>query len=231
MNTQGWPIYLAGLIDGFNPCVFTFYIFLISFLFFLKKERQTIVLFGTLFVASVFTTNYLVGLGIFSLLNSVNHLVNIQILIKYSTIIFLLTLSTILTLDLLGIHQSKMGLPTNIIQHIHSKVRNGLQNKFMLGAAIPIGVITTLAELPCSGQIYLPTITYLILKKESLWTGLINLSIYNLFFILPLTAIFVLSIISTDSFFVTQLMRRNLKAFKFLGLLIINLLLYYTLTL
>ncbi len=59
------PVFLAGLLDGINPCAFTTLIFLISYLRLAGKKGKQILFIGGSFTLAVFLTYFLVGLGAF----------------------------------------------------------------------------------------------------------------------------------------------------------------------
>ena len=64
------PVFLAGLLDGINPCVFSTLLFLISSLTLAGRKRKEILIIGVFFTIAVFVTYYLVGLGLFQGLRS-----------------------------------------------------------------------------------------------------------------------------------------------------------------
>ncbi len=79
--------------------------------------------------------------------------------------------------------------------------------------AFLLGVAISLLELACTGQVYLPTITYMIQQGE---TGAVaRLMFYNLAFIAPLTVIFVLAYSGLRSETLLALLRKRAALVKF----------------
>ena len=67
---------------------------------------------------------------------------------------------------------------------------------FIIGfvvAAFAIGVLIAIIELPCTGQAYLPTIAYMVRDAHLRTHALLHLLLYNVLFIAPLVAIFILA--------------------------------------
>ncbi|MGE5197144.1 MAG: hypothetical protein ACM3IL_01400, partial [Deltaproteobacteria bacterium] len=58
----------AGLLDGINPCAFTVIVFFISFLAFQGYRKRELIAIGLMFIAAVFLTYLLIGVGIFGFL-------------------------------------------------------------------------------------------------------------------------------------------------------------------
>jgi len=83
-------------------------------------------------------------------------------------------------------------------------------------SALVIGFTVSILEAACTGQVYVPTIVY-ILKSTSLrLKALSYLLLYNLMFILPLLAVFVLSFLGFSSKQFNDLLKRNIGPIKFL---------------
>jgi cytochrome c biogenesis protein CcdA len=76
-----------------------------------------------------------------------------------------------------------------------------------------MGVVVALFELGCTGQIYFPTLTYIIrIEKES--RGYAYLALYNVGFIASLVAVFVLSYFGVRSQRLSAVFRRNMAGVK-----------------
>jgi cytochrome c biogenesis protein CcdA len=70
-------------------------------------------------------------------------------------------------------------------------VRTGARARSFIAAAFGAGVVISLLELACTGQVYLPTILYMLRAGESGAVG--HLLIYNLAFVAPLVVVFALA--------------------------------------
>ena len=79
----------------------------------------------------------------------------------------------------------------------------------ILGAFVA-GVIISLLELACTGQVYLPTIVYVASLEGMKLHGFFYLLLYNLAFILPLIIVFAFAYFGATSKILTKIMNRHL---------------------
>jgi hypothetical protein len=82
-------------------------------------------------------------------------------------------------------------LPGFLKDQIRSVIRTGARARNFVIAAFASGLIISLLELACTGQVYLPTIQFMLRGGQRDALGLLLL--YNTAFIIPLTAIFILA--------------------------------------
>lgn len=211
------PVFLAGLLDGINPCVFSTLLFLISSLTLAGKKRKEILLIGIFFTIAVFITYYLVGLGLFQGLRSASMFPLIADIIKWILIFFLLLISMLSFYDFVQIKQGRaakisLQLPKFLKLKIHGVIRK--QSKFssiIIGSFI-LGVMVSVFELACTGQIYFPTIAYLV--KLGQISAYFYLLIYNISFIIPLFVVFILIYKGTGSKVITSFFQNNMGVMK-----------------
>jgi len=129
-------------------------------------------------------------------------------------------------------------LPAPIKNAIHRTVRiikdkgEGRLGFFrLLLVAFAIGVVVSLLESMCTGQIYLPTITFILKMKVMWWRAFSLLVLYNAMFVLPLAAVLVATLFGVSSQQWAALVQRHLAkvklatAFFFFGLAALILLL------
>lgn len=188
------PILFAGLIDGINPCAFTTLLFLISSLFYVGRGKKEILYIGIIFSITIFISYFLVGLGMLNIVRTANFFPLISNIIKYILIIALVTLGLFSIYDAIKIKKGdtsslKLQLPKSLKKRIHSVIRKNTRSRGMITGTIIIGVMVTIFELTCTGQVYLPIIAYII-KIERNFSSYFYLILYNLGFILPLLIVF-----------------------------------------
>ena len=84
---------------------------------------------------------------------------------------------------------------------MHNKtIRRQVKVPFIIAAAALTGILISLFEFSCTGQVYLPTIVYMTQIPSHRIPALMYLIFYNIMFILPLFAVFVLvSILGEDT--------------------------------
>lgn len=191
------PVLGAGIVDGINPCAMAVITFLLSYLYLLKKNRNQVMLAGTSFIVSVFITYFLVGLGLLEGIQRISAYDSVSLILRYLIGALAFGLGVLSLYDYVLCkkgHPSKMllQLPRSFKDKIHSDIRNKMAGGSIVIGAFGLGFGVSLFELACTGQVYLPTIIYMIKSCEARPKALCFLGFYNLMFILPLIVIFLL---------------------------------------
>jgi len=196
-----WTVVGAGLADGFNPCAFTVVVFFISFLTLMGYKRHETALIGALYIVAVFLTYLALGFGFFKAFYMMRGFHTLSKVIYLSIGALSVFLGVLSVKDYIIFKKTgragdmALQLPQPVKNKIHSivteyyrKDKSGRQKAlFGLGvSALAVGFLISLLEAVCTGQLYLPTIVF-VLKEGSLRArALIYLIIYNFMFILPL---------------------------------------------
>ena len=188
-------IIIAGLINGSNPCAFAALIFFISYLTLVGRKRKEIFWVGISFSATVFVTYLLIGFGILSFIQ------RLSFLPFFSRVVYFITMAIALVLGIYSLYdyvllkrgrpsEMTLQLPNFLKKKIHQIIRKESQSSRHFLAALVAGFIISLLEFACTGQVYLPTILFVI-NTPSLRTSAISyLLLYNFMFITPLLIIF-----------------------------------------
>jgi len=220
----------AGLIDGINPCAISILIFFIFSVSKLENTRNLILPSGISFILGVFLAYLLIGMGLLKLLTS-HLLVSIYNWIFTSMGVLAFSICGISLLDFYYAKKKetrkiKLQLPLSFKKISHSLIRTVSAKN--LPIVFGIGILMSIIEFPCSGQVYLPTIT-LIGNPLSSLRPFLFLLLYNLMFILPLIVIVVLSILWTSSERISSFVSKYLPATKLLTAILFFLLGIYML--
>jgi len=185
----------AGFVDGLNPCAFATLVFFISYLSFIGRKRREILWVGVGFSAAVFLTYLLIGFGILSFIQ------HLSFLPLFSKIVYIITIVIALAFGFYSLYdyiqlkkgrpsEMKLQLPDFLKKRIHKTIRNESKSNRYFLAAVVSGIIISLLEFTCTGQVYLPTILF-VTNIPSLRTSAFSfLLLYNLMFIVPLLIIF-----------------------------------------
>ena len=190
-------VVLGGLLDGFNPCAISTLIFFLSVLTVAKASRRTRLLVGVSFIASSFIVYTGLGFGFLFAFRQARNFTLIKKVVEISLGLCMLPLAALSFRDALRFRTSQS--PEDVTLQIPKKIKAGI-HAFMnarwgiggplLGGGVT-GAVVTILESVCTGQSYVPVLTY-ILKSDCsrlyIW-GL--LLIYNLLFVLPLAVVFV----------------------------------------
>jgi len=224
-------IIIAGLIDGINPCAFTVIVFFISFLAFQGYKKRELVAIGLSFIFAVFLTYVLIGLGIFRFLYALRHFYIVTKIIYYLIAIFCFALGVFALYDLWVFKKTKKseGLTLQLPQVIKNKIHSiiglyyrkskdeGVHRKHLIrlvGSAFITGFLVSLLEAVCTGQLYLPTITF-VLKNASLRLRAVSyLLLYNLMFIIPLFIVLLFALLGTTSEGFSNFIKKHMLTVK-----------------
>ena len=188
------PVFLAGLLDGINPCAFTTLIFLISYLRLLGRKGSEVLKIGFSFTLAVFASYFLIGLGFFQALRLAESFSLVSKIIRFGMIGLLFFLGGMSLYDFVRVRQGResdsvLQLSRGMKQRIHKTIRQKSRSSWLMLGSFAAGVLISLYELGCTGQIYLPMIVYMV-KQEFSFSAVGLLVLYNTGFILPLLLVF-----------------------------------------
>ncbi len=197
-------VLIAGFIDGINPCAFATIIFLVSYLTFAGKKSREILLYGTIFTSGVFIAYLLVGLGLMTFLHQLTAFPFISKGVYLFIGFFALILGIISLYDYIlfkrgQVAKWKLQLPMGLKKKIHEIIREEARVKGGLLATFGAGFIIAVCTVICTGQVYLPTIGFVMSIPELKKHAVFNLILYNIMYIVPLVGVFVLTFFGVNS--------------------------------
>ncbi len=209
-------VLLAGLVDGINPCAFATMVFFVSFLALNRYRKEQIAYIGSAFIVGVFLTYLGLGLGIFQVLKKLQAFSLLSHIIYYAIALLALGLGIYSLCDY--ITYKRTGQTRGCSLKLYNRLRSLAESRRALLILIIIafvnGFIIALLESACTGQVYFPTIAF-VLKVPSLRLhALLYLILYNLAFIVPLVAIFLLACKGLASEKFSLFEQRHLGAIK-----------------
>jgi len=228
-------IIIAGLQDGVNPCAFTVIVFFISFLAVQGYRRRELICIGLAFIFAVFVTYLCIGLGVLSFFYHfvgfwlVARLLNL-VIGSFSILFGFLAVYDFIKFKKTGSTQELiLQLPKSIKERIHKVVgffyrKSPEERKSKLlpsvsklvFSALITGFLVSLLEAVCTGQMYLPTISF-VLKSSSLKLQALGyLLLYNIMFVLPLIVIFILALLGVSSMQFANFLKKHLGLIKIL---------------
>ena len=179
-------IVAAALADSINPCVFGVLIFLLAYMTRVFKNKARMLLAGLIYITAVYTTYFLLGMGIFTLAYTAGLAKPFYNLA--AVIAILAGLFEIKDYFWYGRGFSLQIIPGGAkrIRH-YSRVMERLETSHpavSLLVAAALGVFVVFVELPCTGAPYLAILG--MLSTGQFAEGIPLLLLYNLIFILPL---------------------------------------------
>lgn len=188
----------AGLIDGINPCAFTVLLFLIAFVSYRGTERKKSILILVFYSLGIFLAYFSIGIGLFGVLELVNRVPLLNLALRLliggvALILGIISFYEAFTIDPQKPH-SFLALSQKQKVKTHKIIRKYAGEGLVAGSFLT-GLSISFVEFACTGQIYLPTLSYIAHKKGVTVERLAYLLLYNIFFLLPLLGIGLLAIL------------------------------------
>ena len=216
----------SGLVDGINPCAFAVIVFFISFLAVYGYKRREMVYVGTFYCLAVFITYLLIGLGFFKFLYSLDVMYLFIKSFYCFVAFFCFFLGLIAVYDYIRFKKTGsskdtiLQLPNFFKKRINfvigSRMRERKQEDVfsLIITSFVVGFLVSLLEAVCTGQVYLPTIVFILKNTDLRLKAALYLILYNLMFILPLILIFLLSLAGVNHIRFNDFLKRNLGKIK-----------------
>lgn len=110
----------------------------------------------------------------------------------------------------------RLKLPLRLRRWINRVIREGAGLRAFVPVAFFTGAAISIIELACTGQVYLPTILFVLGVPELRARAALYLVLYNLVFVLPLVVVFVLAYFGTTSEQLGQFINRRAATVKLL---------------
>jgi cytochrome c biogenesis protein CcdA len=213
-------VVFAGLVDGLNPCAFATLIFFVSYLTISGRKGREILLVGAAFTLGVFLAYMGVGLGFYHVLDLLGDLLaQLGRWVYGLTGAFCIVLAVFSFSDYVKARRGKVGdmslnLPHKLRLRINAVIRRTRTSRAFVGAAFGAGVIVSFLELACTGQVYLPTIIFVMSMPDLKAQATLYLVLYNLLFIAPLMVVFVLAYYGTGAKQFSDFLERRASTVK-----------------
>jgi cytochrome c biogenesis protein CcdA/protein-disulfide isomerase len=209
----------AGLVDGLNPCAFATIVFFISYLAFAGRRRREVLAVGAAFALGVFLTYLGVGFGLLKFLASLPFLSAISRWVYGLTAVLCLFLAAGSLYDWWQARRGKpeemrLKLPVRLRRWINRVIREGAGLRAFVPVAFVTGAAISIIELACTGQVYLPTIIFVLGVPDLKARAALYLVVYNLLFVLPLVVVFCLAYFGTTSQQLAQFINRRAAIVK-----------------
>jgi len=184
MNLTLPVVTLAALADSINPCAISVLLLTIGFLFSLQKSRREIIAITSIYIAGIFVTYTLIGLGVLQALT----LFGIPKSLSKIGALFIIA-SGVLSLaeKFIPNFPIHLGLPEFSKPGIAKQMQ-----KASVAAAFGMGILVGLFEFPCTGGPYLMILS-LLHDASSRVNGALYLMYYNVVFVLPLVILMLVS--------------------------------------
>jgi cytochrome c biogenesis protein CcdA len=212
------PVIAAGLIDGINPCAFTTLIFLLASLALAGRARREVLVIGVVFSFAVFLTYFLIGLGFFAALRAAAAVSVVSVILRWVLVALLVIFAGLSVYDYTLIRRGRpsemlLQLPSALKKRIHASIRTRVRTVALAGSSLVLGFLVSIFEFACTGQVYLPTLAYLVRVRQQA-TAVLLLLLYNICFIVPLLAVFGASWLGVSSQRITTVFQAHMGKVK-----------------
>jgi len=192
---------VAALIDGLNPCAFAT-IILFFFLFYsVGHTRKTIVMVGVSFLAGVFVCYLAIGLLFYRAMAALKHIHLLAGTIQWIAIGMVTVAGALSLVDALRAYRMEgrapmlLVLPDWLKRLIRKRLTGVAHSGGLLWTAFTAGLIVSLFESACTGQMYFPLLQKLAYNRGTMMQGIGLLLWYNLLFLTPLIAVLMLALL------------------------------------
>jgi len=180
----------AAAFDSINPCAIGVLVFMLTFLFSMKDTRRKVLRIGLTYILVVYLCYFAAGLGLVRILSQLPFL---DIIYKVTGVILLIG-------GLIDIKDALQKSETPLLaipKKASPKIKKYIY-RASIPAAIVLGGLVSLFELPCTGGVYIAILS--ILSKTGLTgEGFWLLALYNVIFVLPLLIILILVVSGLSS--------------------------------
>ena len=192
----------AGLVDGLNPCAFATIVFFIAYLAFVGRKGREVLFTGIAFTLGVFVAYLLLGVGLLRVLEFAN-LTRFGRYVYIAAAALCFVLGVVNLLDFFKARQGRpeemrMRLPISMRRWVNRVIRESSGANAYALVAFVTGLVVSLIELACTGQVYiviLSALSHPTLRNEAFG----YLLLYNLAFVLPLIAVFLFAFFGVSS--------------------------------
>ena len=182
-------VIIAAFADSINPCAFAVLIFLLMYLSSIASKKRMIKI-GVAYIITIFIVYFLSGLGIFIFVQKLG----------FAGIVFKIAAWISILAGVINV-KDFFWYGKGITLAIPEKAKP-LTEKYIKFATIPaaiiLGVLVSMFELPCTGGVYLAILS-LLANNLSQAAAIPWLLLYNLIFVLPLILILLIVIFGVEA--------------------------------
>lgn len=220
--TFGWlAIFMGGFVDGVNPCSISMMLFFISFAM-INKENGNVFLIGAFFALGTFISYLGLGIGFLKVMYLIDAVRGLSIVFYTALSVMSLYLIALNVNDFIAIKKGRYSNIKNQLsskgkKRIHSIIKNNLNSKTIYFAAFFSALIISFFEFFCTGQIYLPMISYMISLDGGTISNYLMLILYNIAFILPIIIVSASLSVGKNVIDISQILVDKLHLIKLTG--------------
>lgn len=158
----------SGLLAGFNPCSISMLLMLFSVIL---TAQASVRKNGLLYLGGKFLTYLGIGLGIYFAASAVTQSLLDRVMgtVKVVLVVLFLVAAALNFADLYNVRKGNLGkirmqLPSRLRRWNHSLIRRaqGLSGGLLSAVVLGLGIVISIGEFFCTGQIYMASILYML---------------------------------------------------------------------
>ncbi|MEW6329436.1 MAG: cytochrome c biogenesis protein [Candidatus Micrarchaeota archaeon] len=170
-------VFLAGIIAGFNPCLFAVLLFLVSYSLAVSKSKARLIMTAMFFALGIFATYLVVGFGLLS----ASSYIDVKLL-NYIIAAFVIIIGAWYIKDYNNPQSKLIETPAGA-----KKIIESLTYRANFLASFLLGALFSLVKAPCVGGIYLYILGNAASSDSAVRTGALQLlAAFNLGLVFPL---------------------------------------------
>ena len=224
---------IGGLLDGVNPCAISTLVFFMSLLAVARVRRRHLLAMGLAFCLASFVAYTALGFGLLRALHMLDGFLTLRRCLEIGMAGLLGVLAYLSFRDALrygrshDAHSVTLQLPKRVKVRIHAILREGVRMRSIALGGLVAGFAVTVLESVCTGQVYVPTLVFVIKHASAAsgggdvtpglalraWKWLL---LYNAMFMVPLVTVFAVTYLGVRTNSLLSWSRRNVVASKVL---------------
>lgn len=164
----------AGFINGVNPCGASMLLMLLAAI---AMSGRSVIKTGCAYLAGKFTAYCAMGMGLYKLFMAIGQDIFLSISNVFTWIfaaVFFI-LAILYLIDFVNVKRKQYGkirmqLPTALRKWNHERIEKAskINAKWMIPAAVVLGIVISAGEFFCTGQVYLAAILYMMKMQQEM---------------------------------------------------------------
>ena len=215
-------VMLAAVVDSINPCAISAMVFFMSLLSAARMGVYRMWISGLAFLVACFLTYLGIGFGLLKVLGFLTAVREWRWVIDGTLVAVMSGFAFLSFRDAIRYHRTgqaadvSLKLPETIQTRIHRVMKTGLKSHHLVLGGLGIGMVVTLLESVCTGQVYVPALVMVLKGGQSIGRCLGYLLVYNAIFVLPLLIVLGLTCAGMKTPVLVAWSRRNVVMSKVL---------------
>lgn len=165
---------ITGFINGVNPCGASMLLMLLAAI---AMSGRSVIKTGCAYLAGKFTAYFAMGMGLYKLFMAIGQdiFLSISNVLTWIFAAVFFILAILYLIDFVNVKRKQYGkirmqLPTALRKWNHERIEKAskINAKWMIPAAVVLGIMISAGEFFCTGQVYLAAILYMMKMQQEM---------------------------------------------------------------